>query len=142
MDWGWGVRWALWAQWGENCITIITLTPMPTLRTRSPTSILTPMAPTATRSSARRRTLAGVRPNHRSRTTNTYLRGPLPYRCTGKSFFLRAYIIAPACLRALSTMKSVSREESPSERERERDFYASRATRAIHVLSCVDRSRK
>lgn len=85
MDWGWGVRWALWVQWGEICITIIIHTRTPILRTRTPTPTVTPMGPTATRS--RRRTLAEVSLNHQPRITSTYLRGLLPYSCTGKFRF-------------------------------------------------------
>lgn len=85
MDWGWGVQWALWAQWGEICITIIIHIRTPILRTRTPTPTVIPMGPTATR--LRRRTPAEVSLNHQPRITSTLLRGPLPYSCTGKSRF-------------------------------------------------------
>jgi len=91
VDWGWGVRWALWVQWGEIYITIIIRTRTPILHTRTPTPTVTPMGPTATRS--RRRTPAEVSLNHQPRITSIYLRDPLPYSCTGKfRFFPLVYI--------------------------------------------------
>jgi len=84
VDWGWGVQWALWAQWEEICTTIITLTRTPILRTRTPTPMVIPMGLMAIRSLARRRTPAEVRLNHRLHITNTYLRGLLRYSCIGK----------------------------------------------------------